>query len=103
MIRPDGKQFAGSGSAFFSLADDSCGHRSPVVRGTAGLPTHASGPASGSRGDVELVAQVNPVLVENSATRAELGFHAVCRYSLISPASLVRRRIWVAGPGKAMT
>jgi hypothetical protein len=30
----------------------------------------------------------DPVLVENSATSAGLGFHAACRYSLISPASL---------------
>jgi hypothetical protein len=44
-----------------------------------------------------------PVLVENSATSADLVFHAACRYSLISPASLVRRWIRVAGPGKAMT
>jgi hypothetical protein len=44
-----------------------------------------------------------PVLVENSATGTGLGFHAACRYSLISPASLVRRWIRVAGMGKAMT
>jgi hypothetical protein len=46
---------------------------------------------------------VRPVLVENSATGAELGFHAACRYSLISPASLARRWIPVAEPGKTMT
>jgi hypothetical protein len=45
----------------------------------------------------EVAAGTVPVLVENSATSAELGFHAICRYSLISPASLVRRWIRVAG------
>ena len=44
-----------------------------------------------------------PVLVENSATSGDLVFHAACPYSLISPASLVRRWIRVAGPGKALT
>ena len=44
-----------------------------------------------------------PVLVENSATTAGLGFHADCRYSLISPASLARRSTRAAGTGKAMT
>ena len=44
-----------------------------------------------------------PVLVENSAASSDLGFHAACRYSLISPASLVRRWIWVGGAGRAMT
>jgi len=44
-----------------------------------------------------------PVLVENSAASADLGCHAACRYSLISPASLVRRWIWVGEAGKAMT
>lgn len=44
-----------------------------------------------------------PVLVENSAASPELGFHAVCLYSLISPASLAWRRIPVTGPGNAMT
>jgi hypothetical protein len=43
------------------------------------------------------------VLVENSATTAGLGFHADCRYSLISPASLARRSTRAAGTGKAMT
>src|SRR5690242_3000217 len=43
------------------------------------------------------------VLVENSAAGTGLGFHAVCRYSLISPASLVWRWIQVTRPGKAMT
>ena len=43
-----------------------------------------------------------PVLVENSATGAGLSFHAACSYSLISPASLARRWIWVAGTGRAM-
>jgi len=53
-----------------------------------------------------LGVQELPVLVENSGTGADLGFHAVCRYSrysLISPASLVRRWIREAGTGKAMT
>jgi hypothetical protein len=40
---------------------------------------------------------------KNSAASVGLGFHAVCRYSLISPASLVWRRIWVGGTGQAMT
>jgi hypothetical protein len=44
-----------------------------------------------------------PLLVENSGTSTGLGFHDACRYSLMSPASLARRRIWVAGTGKAMT
>jgi hypothetical protein len=44
-----------------------------------------------------------PVLVENSATGTGLDFHAACRYSLISPASLARRWIRAVGPGKAMT
>ena len=44
-----------------------------------------------------------PVPIENSATSADLGFHAACRYSLISPASLDRRRIRAAGTGKALT
>jgi hypothetical protein len=35
-----------------------------------------------------------PVLVEISAIGVELGFHAARRYSLISPASLARRRLW---------
>jgi hypothetical protein len=43
------------------------------------------------------------VLVENSAAGASLGCHAACRYSLISPASLVLRRIRVAGTGNVMT
>jgi len=42
------------------------------------------------------------VMVENSATGAGLGFHAACRYSLMSPASRARRWIWAAGTGKAM-
>jgi integrase len=42
-----------------------------------------------------------PVLVENSG--ADLGFHAAYRYSLISPPSLARRWIRVAGPGRAIT
>ena len=49
------------------------------------------------------IARWRPVLVENSATSAGLGFHAAGRYSLISPASLVLRWIRVAGTGKAMT
>jgi hypothetical protein len=40
-----------------------------------------------------------PVLVENSVTGVGLGFHAACWYSLISPASLVRRWIRAAGTG----
>ncbi len=40
------------------------------------------------------------VPVENSATSAGLGFHAACRYSLISPASLVRRWIRRLGSGR---
>jgi hypothetical protein len=46
---------------------------------------------------------LTPLLVENSATTAGLGFHADCRYSLISPASLARRSTRAAGTGKAMT
>jgi alkyl hydroperoxide reductase subunit AhpC len=48
-------------------------------------------------------AKARTVLVENSATSAGLGFHAACRYSLISPASLVRRWIRAGGMGKAIT
>jgi hypothetical protein len=54
-----------------------------------------------ARGAVRRV--FDPVLIENSGTSADLGFHAICRYSLISPASLVRRWMRVAGTGKAMT
>lgn len=43
------------------------------------------------------------VLVENLTAGADLGFHAACWYSLISPASLVRRRMRAGGTGKAMT
>jgi hypothetical protein len=49
------------------------------------------------------VVLTDPVLVENSAANAGLGFHADCRYSLISPASLARRSTRAAGTGKAMT
>ena len=38
-----------------------------------------------------------PVLVENFATTAGLGFHAAGRYSLISPANLARSWIRAAG------
>ena len=48
-------------------------------------------------------AQLRPVLVENFATTAGLGFHAAGRYSLISPANLARSWIRAAGTGKAMT
>jgi hypothetical protein len=50
-----------------------------------------------------LVVTAPPVLVENSATSAGLVFHAACRYSLISPASLARRSTRAAGTGKTMT
>ena len=63
----------------------------------------AARPASGPAGSRAPGGTSRPVLVENSGTSADLGFHAVCRYSLISPASLARRWIRAAGPGKAMT
>ena len=47
-----------------------------------------------------VICPLNPVLVENSATGAELGFHSACRYSLISPASLARRWIWAGRDGE---
>ena len=47
--------------------------------------------------------ETGPVLVENSTAHADLGFHAACRNSLISPPSRIQRRIRVAGAGKAMT
>ena len=43
------------------------------------------------------------MLVEYSATRLGLVFHAACWYSLISPASLVLRWIRAARVEKAMT
>ena len=43
---------------------------------------------------------LRPVLVENSATTAGLGFHVDCRYSLISPASLARRSTRRPGRGR---
>ena len=59
----------------------------------AGLPVQVLGRIRSDR-----VMQL--VLVENSGTSADLVFHAVCRYSLISPASLVRRWIRVPGRGR---
>jgi hypothetical protein len=72
-------------------------------RGNDGYVWWQAGPWAGKSALMATFVLDPPVLVENSATSAELGFHAVCRYSLISPASLVRRWIWAAGPGKAMT
>ena len=43
-----------------------------------------------------------PVMVENPATGAGLGFYAACWYSLISPASRALRWIRAAGTGKVM-
>jgi hypothetical protein len=42
----------------------------------------------------------DPVLVENPAVAVDLVFHAGCRYSLISPASLGRSWIWSIRTGK---
>ena len=44
-----------------------------------------------------------PCAGRNWTVSADLGFHAACRYSLISLASLVRRWIWVGEAGRAMT
>ena len=72
-----------------------------ATMGMLSNPRHIRMPTSAIRAATSAVAA--PVLVENSAASADLGFHAACRYSLISPASLVRRWIWVGEAGKAMT
>jgi len=71
-------------------------HAVEVIRGAAG------GLDPGVRA-TRTIKEYVPVLVENSAAGADLGFHAACRYSLISPPSLARRWIRVAGPGRAIT